>query len=168
MERRAGSDNPVTRGTEPRRLPASRGARAAADRVAVSTTTRGRNHERCLQHQPKEWSRSDSNRRPTGCKPVALPTELRPLLLKDWEPGAAASAAAGSQPSALPAETRSATPPRPSPAAVLHPRYQQTRHNRGAEDVKPIQTHLVTCLGGTAGMQTKPPIGLRRPGRPPK
>ena len=26
------------------------------------------------------WSRSGSNRRPTGCKPVALPAELRPLF----------------------------------------------------------------------------------------
>ena len=28
----------------------------------------------------KAWRRPDSNRRPAGCKPAALPTELRPLL----------------------------------------------------------------------------------------
>ena len=31
-------------------------------------------------HRLAMWSRADSNRRPTGCKPVALPTELRPLV----------------------------------------------------------------------------------------
>ena len=34
------------------------------------------------------WSQTGSNRRPTGCKPVALPTELWPLypqnLKSDW------------------------------------------------------------------------------------
>src|SRR5436309_9845669 len=33
------------------------------------------------------WSQPDSNRRPSGCNPDALPTELWPLALQSYEPG---------------------------------------------------------------------------------
>lgn len=41
------------------------------------------------RHGCQGWRRPDSNRRPTGCKPVALPTAPRPLGETPWYGGSA-------------------------------------------------------------------------------
>jgi arsenate reductase len=45
---------------------------------ASSNPAEGRTRNPRLAGQPRGWSQPDSNRRPSGCKPDALPTELWP------------------------------------------------------------------------------------------
>ena len=56
---------------------------------ACALHRRSRPHARVLLGM--EWRRSDSNRRPPGCKPGALPTELRPQRMPEVYRASAAS-----------------------------------------------------------------------------
>ena len=62
--------------------------RGAAPNAAVRGITPGR-ADRHPRNRSNWWRRADSNRRPAGCKPAALPAELRPHLPCDRlrEPG---------------------------------------------------------------------------------